>query len=54
MSKKWTKQDETKLRQMARSNIDTDIIAKTLGRTKNAIYSKASELNISLKPKDKS
>ena len=51
---KWTKQNETELKQLTKKNEDTDVIAKKLGRTKSAIYSKASKLNISLKPKDKS
>jgi hypothetical protein len=38
---------------LARRNVDTDEIARILGRTKQAIYDKASELGISLSPKDK-
>ena len=51
--KEWSKGDIQKLKKLARLNKNTVIIAKELGRTKNAIYTKASEENISLKPKDK-
>ena len=51
--KEWTKQDISELRRLAKQNADTDIIANKLQRTKAAIYTKASEEGISLKPKDK-
>ncbi|MBN1882481.1 MAG: hypothetical protein JW885_09935 [Deltaproteobacteria bacterium] len=50
---KWEKGDEKKLKRMANSNVPTKVIAKELGRTEQAIYNKASELGVSLKPKDK-
>jgi hypothetical protein len=49
----WTKTDLKRLRSMAGQNVDTDDIASRLQRTKAAIYSKASDESISLKPKDK-
>jgi len=49
----WTEKDLSELRRLAKQNIDTDIIAKKLQRTEKAIYNKASEEGISLKPKDK-
>lgn len=52
--KTWTKTDETKLRNFAKQGLDTDLIGTFLGRSPTAIRSKASELGISLKPKDKS
>lgn len=51
--REWTNADVQKLKQMARNNTDTDDIAKSLGRTKSAVYNKASEVDVSLKPKDK-
>lgn len=49
----WTKNEIQKLKSLAAKNVDTVIIAKELGRSINAIYNKASEEEISLKPKDK-
>ncbi len=50
----WSNSDIKKLKDLARNNVDTDIIAKKLERTKGAVYNKASEKKISLMPKDKS
>ena len=49
----WTKRDTAQIGILARKGVDTDDIAKRLGRTKDAIYSKASEEGVSLRPKDK-
>ena len=49
----WTKTDESKLKSLANSNTTTKSIAKQLERTVDAIYTKASDLGVSLKPKDK-
>ena len=49
----WTKKDTLQIGILARKGFDTDDIAKTLGRTKDAIYSRASEEGISVRPKDK-
>lgn len=51
--KKWTKEDNTKIKRLAKSGTTTPAIAKKLGRTKNAVMSEASRKNITLKPKDK-
>jgi len=51
--KPWTSADDAQLCRDARQNMDTDDIAKDLGRTKNAIYSRADELDVSLDPPDK-
>lgn len=51
--KDWTKSDVNKLEYLAKKGIDTDKIANELGRTKIAIYKKASEEEIPLKPRDK-
>jgi hypothetical protein len=48
--KQWTNQDINKLKELVRGNTPTRVIGLKLGRTPNAIYSKAEELNISLKP----
>ena len=50
---KWMKSDEDKLKSLVARKVSTEDIAKTLGRTEAAIRSKASELMVSLKPKDK-
>jgi len=46
--------DEQQLKQYAKGNTPTGVIGFKLGRTENAIRAKASELNISLKPTNKS
>jgi hypothetical protein len=51
-NKQWTSKDVQTLKKNA-STLTTGEIAFKLGRTKNAIYNKASEEGISLKPKDK-
>jgi hypothetical protein len=50
--KEWSNTEVQKLKTLAKSNTNTGMIAKNLGRTVNAIYTKASQENISLKPKD--
>ena len=49
----WTKKDTHQIGVLARKGVDTDKIAKRLGRTKVAIYARASEEGISVRPKDK-
>ena len=49
----WTKKDTKQIGILARKGVDTDDIAVLLERTKTAIYSRASEEDISVKPKDK-
>lgn len=49
----WSKEDLDLLRKLAKENVDTTEISRRLGRTEKAIYDKAGELGISLKPKDK-
>ena len=46
----WTPQDEKALRNLVNQNTPTRVIGLKLGRTEGAIYSKASELGVSLKP----
>ncbi len=52
--KPWTHAEEQKLRELARGNTPTRIIALKLGRSESAIYAKAAELGISLKPTNRS
>lgn len=51
---RWTRSEVSQLRQEARDNTETERIATNHQRTESAIRSKASDENISLKPKDKS
>lgn len=51
--KNWTKSDISQLKQLAKKGVYTTDIAKKIGRTIPAVYTKASDENISLKPKDK-
>jgi hypothetical protein len=47
--KSW-KGQESELRKLARGNTPTRVIGLKLGRTENAVQSKASQLGVSLKP----
>lgn len=48
--KQWTSADVAELRRLAKENTPTRVIGLKLGRTEAAIYDKASELGLSLKP----
>lgn len=50
----WTPQEIQQLRQLAQQNTPTRVIGLKLGRTEDAVQSKASEQNISLKPTNQS
>lgn len=50
----WTKGDVSQLRKLAKGNTPTGLLAYKLGRTENAVRSKASDENISLKPTNQS
>jgi len=52
--KRWTSVDEKALKDLAKKNTPTRVIGLKIGRTENAVRSKASELNISLKPTNQS
>ncbi|MGL4768296.1 MAG: hypothetical protein ACRCV6_09520 [Formosimonas sp.] len=52
--KSWTIEDIAMLKQLARGNTPTRVIALKLGRTEGAVQAKASELGISLKPTNQS
>ena len=52
--KAWTTSDVAKLRQLAKGNTPTRVMALKLQRTTDAIYSKAEDLDLSLKPTNQS
>lgn len=52
--KSWTEQDINKLEKLVKGNTPTGLLAYELGRTEDAIRAKASDLEISLKPTNKS
>jgi hypothetical protein len=52
--KPWTSQDIKQLKTLAKENTPTRVIGLKLGRTEDAVYSKASEQDISLAPTNQS
>ena len=52
--KSWSPQQNYKLMNLASKNTPTRVIGLKLGRTEDAVRTKASELNISLKPTNQS
>lgn len=50
----WTAEDIATLRKLVKENTPTRVIGLKLGRTEAAIYKKASELGLSLKPTNQS
>ena len=52
--KSWTSADKGKLKQLANQNTPTRVIGLKLGRTEDAVRSKASDLKVSLKPTNQS
>lgn len=52
--KSWTNTDVKQLKQLARDNTPTRVIGLKLGRTEDAVYSKASQESIPLKPTNQS
>ncbi len=52
--KAWTDSEVKQLKQLAKENTPTRVIGLKLGRTEDAIRSKASEEHISLKPVNRS
>ncbi len=52
--KEWTPQDVKSLEKLAKENTPTRVIGLKLGRTEDAVYSKASDENIPLKPTNQS
>ena len=52
--KPWTLEQEERLEQLADGNTPTRVIALKLDRTEDAVRSKASEFDLSLKPTNQS
>lgn len=52
--KEWTPADDRKLDKLANGNTPTGLIAHELGRSESAVYSRASEIDVSLKPVNQS
>ena len=52
--KRWTPTQVTQLRKLASQNTPTRLIGIKLGRTENAVRTKASEKGVSLKPRNQS
>lgn len=50
----WDRDDIKQLKQLVKGNTPTGLIAHAMGRTKGAIYQKASTEGISLKPTNQS
>ncbi len=52
--KPWTSREVSQLKSLAHQNTPTRVIGLKLGRTPDAVYSRASEENISLDPTNRS
>lgn len=52
--KPWSTGAESQLLQLARQNTPTRVIGLKLGRTEDAVRTRASELGVSLKPTNQS
>jgi hypothetical protein len=50
--KAWTSKDVSELDTLAKQNMPTRVIALAMGRTLEAVYRKAKQYGISLKPTD--
>jgi len=52
--KEWRDEEVKKLKKLSEGNTPTGVIALKMGRSKNAIFSKAAVEGISLRPTNKS
>jgi hypothetical protein len=52
--KHWTPSDVGQMKQLAKQNTPTRVIGLKLGRTPDAVYTKASEKGVSLAPTNQS
>ncbi len=52
--KPWTSRDVQQLKELVRGNTPTRVIGLKLGRTEDAVRSKASDLDVSLNPPNQS
>ena len=50
----WTRTQEVQLKNLAKGNTPTPLIGYKLGRSPDAVRSKAQDLNVSLRPINKS
>ena len=53
-NKPWSPQDVRQLKAEVRENTPTRVLGLHLGRTPEAVYTKASDLGVSLKPTNQS
>ena len=52
--KEWTSRDVRQLKELAAQNTPTRVIGLKLGRTESAVYTRASDEGITLKPTNQS
>jgi hypothetical protein len=52
--KPWTEGEIDRMKKLVKQNTPTRVIGLKLGRSEDAVYSKASDENISLKPTNQS
>jgi len=52
--KAWTPQQDQQMRQLARDNTPTRVMGLKLGRSEDAVRSRAAQKNVSLKPTNQS
>lgn len=52
--KEWNEKDISNLKKLVKGNTPTGLIAYELGRSEGAVRSKASEIEVSLKPTNQS
>ncbi len=52
--KQWSEQEVSQMRQLIKENTPTRVIGLKLGRTAGAVYTKASDEGLSLKPTNQS
>jgi hypothetical protein len=48
--KEWTNNDDKQLKKLAKQDTPTPVIGLKLGRTVDAVYTRASDLGVSLMP----
>lgn len=53
-NKPWTPTQDRQLRELARGNTPTGLLAYKLGRTEDAVRTHASDIGLSLKPVNRS
>ena len=52
--KAWSPSEQKQMRELVGQNTPTRVIGLKLGRTESAVYAKASEMDLSLKPTNQS